>query len=104
MVWTKRSTRVAGICLALLALTLFGCGTIGEIIVGSIVSSQELSEVDSFCTKRCADLKGDDKTRCYRLCMSEERERRWKIKAEGKREREKIERRLAEDALRSQRK
>jgi hypothetical protein len=78
-----------------------GCGTIGGIVIGSIVSSHERAEDDRFCEKRCADLKGDDYTRCHRLCISEERERRSEIKNRGERDRKEIEKRLAEEALRT---
>ena len=99
MLWTEYPARAAVICLLLLALTLSGCGTIGGIIVGSIVSSHERAEDDSFCTKRCADLKGDDNIRSHRLCMSEERDRRSEIKDRGERHRKEMEKRLADEAL-----
>jgi hypothetical protein len=96
MLWTAYSTRATVVCL--LALTLSGCGTIGWIVAGNIISSNERAEDDRFCEKRCADLKGDDYTR-YRLCMSEERDRR--IKDRGERDRKEMEKRLAEEALRT---
>ena len=72
----------------------------------SIVSGHERAEDDSLCTKRCADLKGDDHTRCYRLCMSQERDRRRDTKAqlEWNRKEGEIEKRLADEAIKSPRK
>jgi hypothetical protein len=99
MLWTGYPAGAAAICLLLLALTLSGCGTIGGIIAESILSSHERAEDDSFCTKRCADLKGDDHTRCHRLCISEERDRRSEIKDRGERDRKEMEKRLADEAL-----
>jgi hypothetical protein len=88
----------------LLALTVSSCGTIGEMIVGGLLSSHERAEDDRFCTRHCADLKGDDYTRCHRLCMSEERDRRSEIKDRGERVRKELEKRLAEEARAMRRK
>ena len=98
MVWPAFSNRATVSCLLLLALTLSGCGTIGGTIVGSLVSSHERAEDDRFCAKRCADLKGDDYTRCHGLCISEERDRRSGIKDRGERNRKEMEKLLAEEA------
>jgi hypothetical protein len=85
-------------CMLMIALTSSGCGTIGGIVAGNIVSNRERAEDDRFCEKRCADLKGDDYTRCHRLCISDERDRRSGIKDRGERDRKAMEKLLADDA------
>ena len=101
MLWAAYASRATAICLLFLAVTSSGCGTIGGIIVGCLVSSHERSEDDTFCAKRGSDLKGDDYTRCHGLCMTEVRERRSKIKAREDGDLTEIEKRVAEEAVRT---
>jgi len=96
MLWPAYSTRATVYCSVLLALTMSGCGTIGGIVAGNIISNHERAEDDRFCEKRCSDLKGDDHTRCHRLCISEERDRR--LMDRGERDRKEMEKLLAEEA------
>lgn len=99
MRWSECSTRVAGFCGLVLVLTLSGCGAIGGIIVGSVPSSHERREDDSFCTKRCTDLKGNDYVQCHKLCMSEQERWRSEKKAQWESDRKEWDRRLADEQL-----
>jgi hypothetical protein len=76
-----------------------GRGTIGGMIVGSVLSSHERREDDAFCTKRCADLKGKDYVRCHELCMWEEQRKRSETKAQWEKDQKELEKRLADERL-----
>ena len=82
MLWTECLIRVAGVCLLLLALTVSGCSTIAGGILQSIVTSNERKEINSFCEKRCSELKGNDYRKCRDACVYEEEKRRSEKKAQ----------------------
>jgi hypothetical protein len=98
---TASLTRVAGVCLLLFALTVSGCSTIAGGILHSIVSSQERREIDSFCKKRCSELKGDDHAKCHKGCVYEEERRRSQEKAQEEADRKELEKRLAGERLKA---
>jgi hypothetical protein len=101
MVWPEWSIRIACVFTLFLSLTLSGCGTIGGIIVGSVLSSQELREDDTLCTKRCGELKGNDYAVCHKACMLEQRRMRSERKDEYQHDLEQWNRRVAEERLKT---
>jgi hypothetical protein len=64
----------------LLASALTGCGTGPGIVVGSLVSSHERSEDDSFSTRQCSSFKDKEYLVCHEMCMSDQARKRFESK------------------------
>ncbi len=86
--------RIVSVSLLVFALTISGCG----IITGDILrASHEHAEIESFCARRCSELKGDDYAKCHKACVHEEEKRRSEEKARKEADRKELEKRFARD-------